>query len=44
MTNYIPLFFVIGAAIIVLGINTPQSLAIVLPLLGLFMVILFVGR
>jgi hypothetical protein len=44
MANYIPLYFTITSVLLVIGVNTPQSLAMVLPIMGLFLVFLVAAK
>jgi hypothetical protein len=41
---YIPIFFAIVCVVIVVGINTPESLAIVVPVMIIFGIVLVLGK
>jgi hypothetical protein len=44
MFSYIPLYFAIFADLIVISINTSQSLAIVVPIVAVFMLMLVLTK
>jgi hypothetical protein len=41
---YIPLYFIIVSVVIVIGINTPESLAIVFPVIIMFNIVLVLTK